>query len=171
MTGRTRVPGHARAKKTGWPYRQRGGPGKCGAVRTSRPAAEELSATRGTVASVVRCRRSLFAFCALGGLVRGSPARIANDDITSLRARARGGHGFSKVFCCFLSWRTLISRRRATRSTSPAMGNAALHVSSFRWPGKGSRRPCLLRVRFCPSFADRGEELIASPAFWGRRRG
>lgn len=89
VTGRTRVPGHARAKKTGWPYRQRGGPGKCGAVRTSRPAAEELSATRGTVASVVRRRRSLFAFCALGGLVRGSPARIADDDITSLRARAR----------------------------------------------------------------------------------
>lgn len=89
VTGRTRVPGHPRAKKTGWPYRQRGGPGKCGAVRTSRPAAEELSATRGTVASVVRRRRSLFAFCALGGLVRGSPARIADDDITSLRARAR----------------------------------------------------------------------------------
>lgn len=89
VTGRTRVPGHARAMKTGWPYRQRGGPGKCGAVRTSRPAAEELSATRGTVASVVRRRRSLFAFCALGGLVRGSPARIADDDITSLRARAR----------------------------------------------------------------------------------
>lgn len=101
----------ARAK-TGWPYRQRADRGTSVAL-FERPG-PQLKIVGDSGHGSLRGPSSLFlrpGAC----LVRGSPARIA-DIITSLRAR--GGHGSKVLFSFMIS-------QRATRSTSPAMENAA----------------------------------------------
>lgn len=83
---------------------------------------------------------SLFvAFCALPcPVVRGSPARIADDDITSLRARRSWVS--TQVPCCFL-FMTDIDFSTSDEINITSDGECCMHVSSFRRRVRGAAGP------------------------------
>lgn len=127
----------ARAK-TGWPYRQRADRGRSVAL-FERPD-PQLKIVGDSGHGSLRGPSSLFvAFCALPcPVVRGSPARIADDDITSLRARRSWVS--TQVPCCFL-FMTDIDFSTSDEINITSDGECCMHVSSFRRRVRGAAGP------------------------------